>query len=353
VGVLVIGGTGPTGPDIVAELLRRGHEVTVLHRGLHEPDDDALRQVEHLHADPHFAQTLADGLQGRSFDTVIATYGRMRLNVEEMAGRCERFIGIGGNPVHAGHLDAGGATPSGLRILADEQSPRTPLLPAAGNDRERFAARVRAAEECVFEAAADGAFDATYLRYPMIYGQRSMLRFERGLLARIRAGRHRIVLPDGGLSIYSRMADRNAGHVVGLVLDNPDVTRGRVYQCADDEQFSVRQWAELCAAALGAEVEFVAMPLELARPSWDLLPTGPLGSRHTLVDTTRARRELGYRDVVRPTEILTAVMQQLAADPADTEFDADGEDRVLAAYDQLRLSLTGDVPSLTGARWHP
>jgi len=36
---LVIGGTGPTGPRIVAGLLARGHEVTIFHRGTHELPD--------------------------------------------------------------------------------------------------------------------------------------------------------------------------------------------------------------------------------------------------------------------------------------------------------------------------
>ena len=34
--VLVVGGTGPTGPAIVAGLEARGHEVTICHTGSHE-----------------------------------------------------------------------------------------------------------------------------------------------------------------------------------------------------------------------------------------------------------------------------------------------------------------------------
>ena len=35
--VLVVGGTGPSGPHVVQGLLERGHDVTILHRGVHEP----------------------------------------------------------------------------------------------------------------------------------------------------------------------------------------------------------------------------------------------------------------------------------------------------------------------------
>jgi len=35
---LVIGGSGPTGPHVLAGLLERGYDVAMLHRGVHEPD---------------------------------------------------------------------------------------------------------------------------------------------------------------------------------------------------------------------------------------------------------------------------------------------------------------------------
>lgn len=351
---LVIGGTGPTGPDVVRELLARDHEVVVLHRGTHEPDDPILAEVEHIHADPHFADTLTAALGARTFDLMLATYGRMTLNAQACRDRCPRFIGVGGNPVHAGHLDRRGAWPTGMRILAAEDAPRTT---ANHSDRDRFAARVRAAEEAVFATATDVGFVATYLRYPMVYGRRSMLGFERGLVARLRAGRHRIVLPDGGLSVYSRMADRNAAHLVGLVVDHPEISAGQVYQCADDQPYSVLQWAELACAAVSVTAEFVPVPLELAQPWWDLLPTGPAASRHTLVDTGKARRELGYRDVVRPAEVLADVMRELWERAPSVDLDFAAEDAVLAAHDRMVTELTEQLgrQDVDGgpARWHP
>ncbi len=54
---LVIGGTGPTGPFLVQGLLHRGYDVTILHRGTHEVAE-IPPEVEHIHADPHFRDTL-------------------------------------------------------------------------------------------------------------------------------------------------------------------------------------------------------------------------------------------------------------------------------------------------------
>jgi nucleoside-diphosphate-sugar epimerase len=356
---LVIGGTGPTGPDVVEALLERSFEVTVLHRGLHEPADaPVLEHVEHLHADPHFREPLLAALAGRSFDVVLAMYGRMALNAEVCAGRCERFVSVGGNPSHRGHLDRRTAWPEGMRILADE---RSPTATGDATSRQRFAQKVLEAERAVMAAHHRGAFSATHLRYPMIYGTRATLAFERWLVRRLLDGRRQLLLPDGGLSIFSRCANRNAAAFVAGVLDQPEVTAGQIYQCADDEQFSLEQWTQMICAAMGIDdAEVVPVPLECARPVWPLLPTGPLASRHTLVDTGKARRDFGYADVVRPADALRALVELLVTDPSATATVPadDTEERVvIAAYERFRATLTAtlgwepvDEPI---ARWHP
>src|SRR4030043_1791420 len=91
---LVIGGTGPTGPFVVAGLLNRHYEVATFHRGTHEVE--LPESVEHIHGDPHFIETLEKGLDTRTFDVVISMYGRLRYIAQVMKGRTSRFIGVGG-----------------------------------------------------------------------------------------------------------------------------------------------------------------------------------------------------------------------------------------------------------------
>ena len=69
---LVVGGTGPTGPYIVNGLLDRGYEVAIFHRGTHEIPE-IPPQVEHIHGDPHFLETIEESLGGRTFDLAIVT----------------------------------------------------------------------------------------------------------------------------------------------------------------------------------------------------------------------------------------------------------------------------------------
>ena len=94
---LVVGGTAATGPPIVRRLLQRGYDVTLYHRGLHEVDD-LPDDLEHIHGEPHFEEPIARDLAGRSFDLVVATYGRIRHLAKALEGKTPRLITIGGFP---------------------------------------------------------------------------------------------------------------------------------------------------------------------------------------------------------------------------------------------------------------
>ena len=90
--VLVIGGTGPTGPYVVSGLIERGHNVTILHTGAHEVE--FTEPVEHLHGDPNFKETLEETIGNRTFDLVVGMYGRSRYVAEVIKERTPRFIAI-------------------------------------------------------------------------------------------------------------------------------------------------------------------------------------------------------------------------------------------------------------------
>ena len=96
--VLVVGGTGPTGPHVVDGLLVRGHDVTIFHRGTHESPD--LADVEHVHGDPHFRESIDEALGAREFDVVLAMYGRVAFLAAAFAGRCGQFVSVSGTPVY-------------------------------------------------------------------------------------------------------------------------------------------------------------------------------------------------------------------------------------------------------------
>jgi len=95
---LVVGGTGPTGPYVVEGLLKKGYDVAILHRGLHEVEYS--QPVEHIHTDP-FSPDVMKGVGTRNFDLVVSMYGRLRQIADGMKGRTQRFLGVTG-PAYLG-----------------------------------------------------------------------------------------------------------------------------------------------------------------------------------------------------------------------------------------------------------
>ncbi|MBI3697195.1 MAG: NAD-dependent epimerase/dehydratase family protein [Acidobacteria bacterium] len=69
--VLVIGGTGFIGPYVIHGLAQSGHEVSVYHRGIHEPD--LPPEVHHVHSDAAGIPVLSfpDDLRRPSPDVVL------------------------------------------------------------------------------------------------------------------------------------------------------------------------------------------------------------------------------------------------------------------------------------------
>jgi hypothetical protein len=173
-----------------------------------------------------------------------------------------------------------------------------------------------------------------------------------------------MILPDNGLWIISRAAARNAAEVVLKVVDHPDVANGQAYNVADDDQFTVRQWAEAVADIMGGELEFIGIPGELARSALvELLP--PTARPHILVDNAKAKRELGYAQVVSAADAMVDAVAWLCANPVTREqypqypakFDYPAEDRLIDAYRQasawVREQAPDDSPDVKHPMAHP
>lgn len=335
---LIVGGTGPTGAIVAASLLEAGHDLAIFHRGTHEVP--GLETAEHLHGDPFDAESIAATIGDRTFDVVVASYGRVRLLAEALAGRCERLISISGAPVYAGYLPGTGPHPA-TPIPEDH-----PLLAGDGTGLPYPAHRVRDTERALLDLHAAGAFAVTVLRYATLYGPRVPHPWEWSIVRRILDGRDFIVLPDGGLSIHARAATANAAHAVLGAVAAGDVAAGQIYNVADEVQYTLAQWVGAAAAALGADLEVVTMPGDVASPGWSLFPFGYRAiSPHLVLDVSRSVADLGYHDVVAPLDALRATVGWCRDVPGEVRpdhlldrFDYAAEDALVAAY---RTAMAG------------
>jgi nucleoside-diphosphate-sugar epimerase len=329
---LVIGGTGPSGPYMVNGLLERGYDVAILHGGQHEVE--FMRPVEHIHTDPHFAETLAPALEGRSFDVVLATYGRMRIIAELLKGRTARFIGVGGSAVYARHDDPRWG-PLGPPTMVAEDGPRCddPSGP-------KFSHLMWITEETVMRAHREGQYSATYFRYPMLYGARSPANPDWSIVRRILDGRKRLVIPANGV-LKRRGSARNVAHALLLAVDKAAESSGQIYNIRDEHQYTQRQYVRFIARHLGHDCEIIEVPPILAERVYRGRASSP---RDWVLeyDITKIRTQLGYRDLIAPAQALADSVDWLVANRPERggeierqlgdPFDYVAEDAMLEAY---------------------
>jgi nucleoside-diphosphate-sugar epimerase len=342
---LVIGGTGPTGPYVVNGLVARGHDVTILHTGNHEVDTIPA-DLEHIHTDPFDRDAVTDALAGREFDLVVAMYGRLRMLAGVLAGRCARFVSVGGVPVYRGFarpdtlFPVGMATPTredGIKIEGDEVGKVIKILES---------------EAVVFEHHPT----ATHLRYPLIYGPGQLLPREWLIVRRILDGRRTIVLPDAGLSLRTAAYGENAAHALLCCVDHPEASAGKVYNVGDDHTLTLRQTVEVIADALDHEWEIVEMPLALAPHTRAMLATS--WTTHRITGTDAIRADVGYRDAVPVFEAVARTARWLVANPPTAggreerglqdPFDYDFEDRLVTAW----RAAVGPVAAVADSAGH-
>lgn len=351
---LVIGGSGPTGPHVLSGLLERGYDVTMLHRGVHEPAE--LPEVRHLHADPHFAETLVDAVGAETFDVVIAMYGRIKIVAEVLAPRCGQLVAISGVPVYRGFVEPQHTTPYGMKLMAREDSAKADTADVPS----KAAMLILNAERAVFEHGAAHGTAVSSLRYPQIYGPRNVVPWEWAVVKRVLDRRRFMIVPDDGLWVISRCAARNAAEVVLRIVDQPEISGGQSYNCADEDQFTVRQWVQLVAGYAGGDLDVLGIPSIVAKSHLaELLAPG--AGPHMIVNAEKARNELGYVEVISAQDALRETVEWMLANPIEpadyplyqAKFDYDLDDLMLDRYRQAVDWLHNEVPDELPEQGHP
>lgn len=321
---LIIGGTGPSGSCTVERMLARGDNVTIFHTGAHEIPFS--QPVEHIHADPRRLEDLQAHLGNRRFDLAVSTSGRIKYVVDALGGHVARLISISGLPVYQGWLAA--PREPGVPVPIREEDPKET------DPDQKHGYLVNLGEQAVMEAHHRGAFEATILRYTMVYGRYAYVPFEWFLVRRILDGRRRLALEGDGLMVPQRGYAENLAEAVMLASESPAAV-GRSYNVGDEQSMSLRALATVIAEAMEHDWEMVPVPLHLSPCR------NPFAMRqNTLFDLSRIRNELGYRDVVPVVEATVRTVRWLRDHPVTrggpeeaklgpAAFDYKAEDRVI------------------------
>jgi nucleoside-diphosphate-sugar epimerase len=323
---LIVGGTGPSGPFLANGLIGRGYKVTIFHRGTHEIPE-IPPEVEHIHGDPHFRETIESAIGDRIYDVVIATYGRIRFVAEAFAGKTPCFIAIGGVPSYRGYFDKSANFPAGLKVPVPEDAPLVMT-----EQEHRFSWLIKSTEDAVLAVHPRGVV----YRYPYVYGPYQLIPREWCIIRRILDGRRTILLPDGGLSLMTHGYAENLAHAVLLAVDKPTAAAGQIYNCGDEEQLSLRQVVEVISRELNHPLEVISVPDSFGSVGRAIALNGSI--HHAVMDLFKIKTQLGYRDLIPASAAIAKTshwyvehkpeaggdIEQRLQDP----FDYDAEDKV-------------------------
>ena len=313
--VLVIGGTGFIGPHVVRLLTEMGHSVAVLHRGKTKIDLPA----EHVLGDRGELGSLRPKTDV-VIDLILSSGAQAQMMMDAFRGVARRVVAASSCDVYraCGVLHGSEEGPLQSVPLTEDSELRTKLQTYPREQMEMIRKMVPWADdsydkipvECAI--MGDSGLPGTVLRLPMIYGPGDYARRFHPIVKRIDDGRRTIIYEEGWAAWKApRGYVENVAAAIVLASVS-DRAVGRIYNVAETPAFSEIEWARKIAAATGWDGDFAVLsrdrtPVHLVFPG--------NSAQHWEVDSSRIRRELGYREPVSINEGIRRTIEWERANP--------------------------------------
>jgi nucleoside-diphosphate-sugar epimerase len=316
--LVVLGGTGFVGQAIVRALVENGHEVSVVHRGLMEPDTNP--SARHIHGPRSAFAELWPQIDALSPEGLVDVVPYSRTDAEQVLKVIPdalRLVALSSMDVYRASGALHGFA-SRDAVPLDESAPLRDhryIYRDAGNPDDDYE-KLDVEEEYLGRGA-------TILRLPMIYGEHDDTRREEFILRRCRARRKQIPIGPGSL-LWSRGYVRDIAQAVRLALETE--VAGEIFGVCESRTWSIGQWAREIALSADWRGEFVQVPEDALPPDMGL--TGSF-AQHLLFDSSRAQRVMGWKETDPVVALQASVDWHLAHPPDETE-DFDADDRALA-----------------------
>jgi nucleoside-diphosphate-sugar epimerase len=336
--ILIIGGTRFIGPAVVYGLHAQRHNITLFHRGKSKaalPDG-----ITHIYGDRKNLLDFQNDFKKIKPDVVLdmipITENDAIVVVKTFRGIAKRIVAISSQDVYRSYGILIGKEEGLESVPSDEDAAlRTKLYPYRGetprsNDDPRKILDDYdkiPIEKIIMENTES---TGTVLRLPMVYGPGDYQHRLFEYLKRMDDKRPAIILEQGLAAWHSSVGYvGNVADAIVLALTD-ERAQNRIYNVAEPEPPTLAEWVKEIGTVAGWHGEVVIAPRDKLPQS---LQPDFNTEQHLTVDTTRIRKELGYRESIPQDEALRRTIEWERKHPPDTirpeQFDYETEDKVL------------------------
>ncbi len=318
---LVIGGSRFVGLHLVFHLLRLGHEVAVLNRGV-TPANELPSNIERIYADRRNFDQMKAALAGRRFDAVFDIVLEQTADGDVLAEALP----------HMGHY----IMCSGTRIYAASDllpvREESPIAPNPGVDSIGYA-RLKSAD-LLTETGKRHGYPVTVLRPHRIYGPHTYnLAWEPSFFARVEGGLP-IVIPGNGETLHQWMHVDDFAKAFIACLGNTK-SHGQVYIVGGSEYVTLNGYVGLIGETAGRKADVLHLDAAKAKSITPFFPYNWDYSR--IFSIEKIERELGWRPAIMLSEGLAdSYRWYKSAGLGQSSWDFGYEGRVAAAIRENR-----------------
>jgi nucleoside-diphosphate-sugar epimerase len=284
--VLVIGGTQLIGRALVEQLLARGDEVALMHRGRDTPFGDQVRSIR---CDRNDVVAVQGALTGERFDVVYDNvYDWQRGTTPEQALAAARATAPGlSRYVFTSSVavyPTGGVYPEDAAMVAEDHP-------------ELYSAQKANTERALFALGKSEGLPVCTLRPAFIYGPHNAFDREAFFFDRLRDGRP-IIIPDDGQVTMQWVSAHDVARAAILAATH-DVAIGQAYNLGSSPPITQLAFVELLARASGHELRVAHVSREKIQQMGGSLMQPPnyfgvyLDLPVITVDSSRVTEQLG------------------------------------------------------------
>jgi len=329
--ILVIGGTGFIGSQVVKLLAEKGNDITIFHRGNTKSDyKEILGERKNL-AD--FKDQFKKLKPQIVIDVINYTEQNAADLMQSFRGIAERVVVLSSQDVYRAFGRIWGQE--------DENIEPVPIVENAPLRSKTYYYRDLAENEQDLKynyskllvektVTNDAELAATILRLPMVYGIGDHKHRFFDLIKRMDDKRPYILLSDDAASWrWTRGYVENVAEAITIAATD-ERAKNQIYNVGEKDALKEREWIELLAKEIGWRGEILVLQRDLMK---ELLEGNFILSQDIFVDTSKIINELNFTETVSRSEAIKRTIawerENAPATINAKEFDYETEDKIV------------------------